>query len=167
VLQVDMDIAGIPLTTIDGGSSTLAEYDGDVKLIVNVASRCGLTPQYERLEALQRTYRDRGFTVLGFPSDQFKQELGSEAEIAEYCSATWGVTFPMFERVAVNGDHRHPLYAELTRTPDAQGEAGDVQWNFEKFVVTPDGAVHRFRPTTEPDAPEIVDLIESHLPVPE
>jgi glutathione peroxidase len=158
-----MDISGIPLTTIDGASSTLADYDGQVRLIVNVASRCGLSPQYEKLESLQRTYRDRGFTVLGFPSNQFKQELDSEAEIAEYCSATWGVTFPMFERVAVNGEDRHPLYAELTKAADAQGEAGDVQWNFEKFLITPDGAVHRFRPTTEPDAPEIVTLIESEL----
>ena len=158
-----MDISGIPLTTISGGAATLADYDGDVKLVVNVASRCGLSPQYEKLEAMQREYAGRGFTVLGFPSNQFKQELDSEADIAEYCSATWGVTFPMFERVAVNGDDRHPLYAELTATPDEQGVAGDVQWNFEKFVITPDGAVRRFRPTTEPDAPEIVELIEAHL----
>jgi glutathione peroxidase len=112
---------------------------------------------------MQREYRDRGFTVLGFPSNQFKQELDSEADIAEYCSATWGVTFPMFERVAVNGEDRHPLYAELTQAEDGEGEAGDVQWNFEKFLLTPDGAIHRFRPTTEPDAPEIVELIEANL----
>lgn len=159
-----MDISEIPITTISGGTATLADYDAPVKLVVNVASRCGLSPQYEKLEALQRTYQDRGFTVLGFPSNTFKQELDSEAEIAEYCSATWGVTFPMFERVAVNGEDRHPLYAELTATPDDQGEAGDVQWNFEKFLITPDGAVHRFRPRTEPDAPEIVELIEAQLP---
>lgn len=159
-----MDISGIPLTTIDGRRTSLADYDGRVRLVVNVASRCGLSPQYAKLEELQRTYGERGFTVLGFPSNQFKQELGSEEEIAEYCSATWGVTFPMFERVAVNGDDRHPLYAELTRTPDEQGEAGDVQWNFEKFLITPDGEVHRFRPTTEPDAPRIVELIEAQLP---
>jgi glutathione peroxidase len=158
-----MDISRIPLATISGGTDTLADHDG-VKLVVNVASRCGLTPQYEKLEQLQRTYGERGFTVLGFPSNQFKQELDSEAEIAEYCSATWGVTFPMFERVAVNGDDRHPLYAELTQVPDEQGEAGDVQWNFEKFLITSDGTVHRFRPTTEPDAPQIVELIESSLP---
>lgn len=159
-----MDISGIPLTTIDGRRTSLADYDGRVRLVVNVASRCGLSPQYAKLEELQRTYGERGFTVLGFPSNQFKQELGSEEEIAEYCSATWGVTFPMFERVAVNGDDRHPLYAELTRTPDEQGEAGDVQWNFEKFLITPGGEVHRFRPTTEPDAPRIVELIEAQLP---
>ena len=158
-----MNLDDIPITTTTGEETTLGAYDG-VRLIVNVASRCGLAPQYEKLETLQKTYGDQGFTVLGFPSNQFKQELGSEEEIAEYCSATWGVTFPMFERVAVNGDDRHPLYAELTRTPDEQGEAGDVQWNFEKFLITPDGEVHRFRPTTEPDAPRIVELIEAQLP---
>lgn len=155
----------IPVTTIDGTSTSLADWRDSVKLVVNVASRCGLAPQYEKLEQLQRTYGDRGFTVLGFPSNQFKQELDTEAEIAEYCSATWGVTFPMFERTRINGEHRHPLYAELTRTPDADGEAGDVQWNFEKFVITRAGEVHRFRPRTEPDAPEIVELIEASLPV--
>jgi glutathione peroxidase len=159
-----MDISEIPVVTIDGAAATLADYPADVKLVVNVASRCGLTPQYERLEALQRTYGDRGFTVLGFPSDQFRQELDSEAAIAEYCSATWGVTFPMFERVRVNGEDRHPLYAALTQAEDGSGEAGDVQWNFEKFLLTPDGAVHRFRPSTEPDDPRIVTLIESQLP---
>lgn len=165
MVGIRMDIAAIPLTTIDGRATSLAEFDGEVKLVVNVASRCGLSPQYEKLEALQKAYSGRGFTVLGFPSNQFKQELDSEADIAEYCSSTWGVTFPMFERIAVNGDDRHALYAELTRAPDDQGEAGDVQWNFEKFLLTPDGAVHRFRPRTEPDAPEIVELIEAQLPV--
>jgi glutathione peroxidase len=130
-----------------------------------VASRCGLSPQYRKLEGLQRTYESRGFTVLGFPSNQFLQELGSEAAIAEYCSSTWGVTFPMFERVRVNGRARHPLYAELTKVPDAQGKAGKVRWNFEKFLITPSGAISRFRPTTEPDAAEIVRLIEAQLPV--
>lgn len=160
-----MDIDTIPITTIDGTTTSLEGWRGDVKLVVNVASRCGLSPQYEQLEALQRTYGERGFTVLGFPSNQFKQELDSEAEIAEYCSSTWGVTFPMFERVAVNGEDRHPLYAQLTQTVDAEGEGGDVQWNFEKFLITPAGSVHRFRPRTEPDAAEIVDLIEASLPV--
>lgn len=159
-----MDIEALTLTAIDGTAVPLARWAGDVKLVVNVASRCGLSPQYEKLEQLQRSYRARGFTVLGFPSDQFRQELDSESEIAAYCSSTWGVTFPMFERVAVNGADRHPLYAALTATPDADGEAGDVQWNFEKFVVTPAGDVHRFRPRTEPDAPEIVALIEASLP---
>jgi glutathione peroxidase len=160
-----MDLRDIPLTTIDGRRTSLAEFDGQVKLIVNVASRCGLSPQYEKLERLQRTYGARGFTVLGFPSNQFLQELGSEEAIADYCSSTWGVTFPMFERVRVNGRSRHPLYAELTKTPDAQGKAGKVRWNFEKFLITPTGAISRFRPTTEPDAPEVIALIEAQLPV--
>jgi glutathione peroxidase len=158
-----MDIDDIPLTTIDGRTTSLAEYDGKVKLIVNVASRCGLSPQYEKLETLQRTYGGRGFTVLAFPSNQFLQELGSESAIAEYCSSTWGVTFPMFARVRVNGRSRHPLYAELTKTPDAAGTAGKVRWNFEKFLITPRGEITRFRPTTEPDDPEVVDRIEQAI----
>lgn len=159
-----MTITDIPLTTIRGEQTSLAEFDDKVLLIVNVASRCGLAPQYEKLEELQKTYGDRGFTVLGFPSNQFLQELGTEEKIAEYCSATWGVTFPMFEKIRVNGKQQHPLYTELTKTPDADGKAGKVSWNFEKFLITPDGDVHRFRPRTEPDAPEIVELIESSLP---
>jgi len=154
----------IPLTTIDGSTTSLAEYQDKVVLIVNVASRCGLAPQYEKLEQLQKTYADRGFTVLGFPSNQFLQELSSEDAIKEYCSTTWGVTFPMFEKVKLNGKNAHPLYQELTKTEDASGKAGKVKWNFEKFVITPGGQVHRFRPTTEPDAPEIVSLIEGSLP---
>ena len=162
---VDMTtISEIPLTTIDGSTTSLAEYDDKVVLIVNVASRCGLAPQYEKLEELQKTYGDRGFTVLGFPSNQFLQELGSTEAIKEYCSLTWGVTFPMFDKVKVNGKNAHPLYQELVKTPDAAGKAGKVKWNFEKFVLTPDGEVHRFRPNTEPDAPEIVSLIEKSLP---
>lgn len=160
-----MNLDDIPLTTIDGEPTSLAAYAGKVKLIVNVASRCGLAPQYAKLEALQRSYADRGFTVLGFPSNQFLQELGSTESIKEFCSLTYGVTFPMFEKVKVNGRSQHPLYAELTTTRDAKGKAGKVIWNFEKFLVTPDGAVHRFRPTTEPDAPEIVGLIEASLPI--
>lgn len=160
-----MSLDEIPITTIDGEVTSLAAYDGKVKLIVNVASRCGLAPQYAKLEELQRTYAERGFTVLGFPSNQFLQELGTEDAIKEYCSTTWGVTFPMFEKTKVNGRSQHPLYAELTKTPDSRGKAGRVTWNFEKFLVTPDGQVHRFRPTVEPDAPEIVELIEASLPV--
>jgi len=159
-----MTLTDIPITTIDGAQTSLAEFDNKVIMIVNVASRCGLAPQYEKLEALQKTYGDRGFTVLGFPSNQFLQELGSEEKIKEYCSTTWGVTFPMFEKIRVNGKQQHPLYAELVKTPDAKGHAGKVSWNFEKFVITPAGEVHRFRPTTEPDSEEIVDLIESSLP---
>lgn len=157
-------ISEIPLTTIDGSTTSLAEFDDKVVLIVNVASRCGLAPQYEKLEELQKTYGERGFTVLGFPSNQFLQELGTTDAIKEYCSLTWGVTFPMFDKVKVNGKNAHPLYQELVKTPDAAGKAGKVKWNFEKFVITPGGEVHRFRPTTEPDAPEIVSLIESSLP---
>lgn len=156
-----MNLNDIPLVTIDGASTSLAEFEGKVKLIVNVASRCGLAPQYEKLEALQKEYGDRGFTVLGFPSNQFLQELSDTDKIKEYCSMTWGVTFPMFEKVKVNGKSQHPLYAELAKAPDADGKAGKVKWNFEKFLVSPDGSVHRFRPTTQPDDPAIVALIES------
>jgi len=159
-----MSLNDIPLVTIDGEPTSLAPYAGKVKLIVNVASRCGLSPQYKKLEDLQKTYGDRGFTVLGFPSNQFLQELGSSEAIKEFCSTTYGVTFPMFEKIRVNGRSQHPLYAELTRAPDANGKAGRVRWNFEKFVVTPAGEVHRFRPTVEPDAPEILELIEASLP---
>ena len=159
-----MDLTEIPVKTIDGTETTLAPYKDKVMLIVNVASRCGLAPQYEKLEAMQKQYGDAGFTVLGFPSNQFLQELGKNDAIKEYCSTTWGVTFPMFDRVKLNGKNAHPLYAALTKTPDADGKAGKVTWNFEKFVVTPDGSVHRFRPKTEPDAPEIISLIESSLP---
>ena len=158
-----MTLNDIPLTTIDGDATSLAQYADKVKLIVNVASRCGLAPQYTKLEQLQETYGDRGFTVLGFPSNQFLQELGSAEAIKEFCSMTYGVTFPMFEKIKVNGRSQHPLYAELTKTPDANGKSGRITWNFEKFIVTPAGAVYRFRPTTEPDAPEIIDLIESAL----
>lgn len=161
---INTTLNDIPLTTIDGATTSLAEYGDKVMLIVNVASRCGLAPQYEKLEELQKTYGERGFTVLGFPSNQFLQELKDTEDIKEYCSLTWGVTFPMFDKVKLNGKSAHPLYKELTQTPDALGKAGKVQWNFEKFVVTPDGSVHRFRPKTEPDDPAIIDLIESSLP---
>jgi len=158
-----MSLNEIPVVTIDGEPTSLARYADKVKLIVNVASRCGLSPQYKKLEQLQQTYGERGFTVLGFPSNQFLQELGSSAAIRQFCSTTYGVTFPMFEKIKVNGRSQHPLYAELTKTADAAGKAGRVKWNFEKFVVTPAGQVHRFRPQVEPDAPEILALIESSL----
>lgn len=157
-------LTDIPLTTIDGEQTSLAAYQDKVLLIVNVASRCGLAPQYEQLEQLQRTYGDRGFSVLGFPSNQFLQELGTEDAIKQYCSTTWGVTFPMFEKVKVNGRSAHPLYQELTKAEDGNGKAGRVKWNFEKFVVLPGGEVRRFRPDVLPDAPEIVALIEANLP---
>ncbi|MFC4243625.1 glutathione peroxidase [Gryllotalpicola reticulitermitis] len=154
----------IPLTTLDGRDTTLAEWTGLSKLIVNVASRCGLAPQYEKLEQLQRSYGERGFTVIGFPSNQFLQEYGNNEKIAEYCSTTWGVTFPIMDRIRVNGRHRHPLYKELVTTPDAEGKAGNIKWNFEKFLVAPDGTVARFRPKTEPDDPSVIAALEASLP---
>lgn len=157
------ELNSIDVTTLKGEKVTLGAYSDDVKLIVNVASRCGLAPQYEQLEELQRTYGDRGFTVLGFPSNQFLQELGSADAIEEYCSTTWGVTFPMFEKIQVNGRHRHPLYKLLTAFPYANGKAGRIKWNFEKFVVTPSGKVSRFLPTVTPDDPEIIAAIEGAL----
>ncbi len=159
-----MDLRDIPLTTIDGETTTLAEYDDRVVLVVNVASRCGLTPQYEKLEALQREYGDRGFTVLGFPCNQFAgQEPGSSDDIKSFCSMTYGVTFPLMEKVKVNGRKRHPLYVELTKVPDAAGKAGRVTWNFEKFVLLPDGEVARFRPNVQPDDPAVIAVIERGL----
>ncbi len=158
------DLDSIPLRKLDGDETTLAEWQGDAKLIVNVASKCGLSPQYAKLEQLQREYGDRGFTVIGFPSNQFLQEYRSNDKVAEYCTTTWGVTFPMMDRVRVNGRNQHPVYRELVKTPDADGKAGKVQWNFEKFLVAPDGTVTRFRPRTEPDDPEVVQAIEAALP---
>jgi glutathione peroxidase len=158
------ELRDIPLTTIDGNGTSLADFKDQVVLIVNVASRCGLSPQYEQLEQLQKTYGERGFTVLGFPSNQFLQELSTEDAIKEYCSMTWGVTFPMFEKVKLNGKSAHPLFAQLKKTPDDSGKAGRVAWNFEKFLVTPGNEVHRFRPTVVPDDPAIVNAIEAALP---
>jgi len=160
-----MAISDHSIHALDGSEADLSEYADKVALLVNVASKCGLTPQYEGLERLQETYGDRGFTVLGFPCNQFLgQEPGTAEEIAEFCSVTYGVSFPLFEKIEVNGDDRHPLYAELTQVADAEGEAGDIQWNFEKFLVTPDGAIQRFRPGVEPEAPELVAAIEAGLP---
>jgi glutathione peroxidase len=155
-----------PVNTLDGSPADLHDYDGKVALIVNVASKCGLTPQYEQLEQLQKRYGDQGFTVLGFPCNQFMgQEPGTAEEIQTFCSTTYGVTFPLFEKIDVNGEARHPLYAELTQTKDDEGEAGDIQWNFEKFLVGPDGeVVKRFRPGVVPDDPAVIDAIESNLP---
>jgi glutathione peroxidase len=159
-------VRDFPVNTLAGQPSSLADFDGKTLLIVNVASKCGLTPQYSGLEALQVRYADRGFSVVGFPCNQFgEQEPGSAEEIAEFCSTTYGVSFPMFEKVEVNGPGRHPIYDELTATTDAEGKAGDIQWNFEKFLVGPDGAViARFRPMTTPEAPELIDAIEANLP---
>jgi glutathione peroxidase len=133
-------------------------------LVVNVASKCGLTPQYEQLEELQKKYESRGFTVVGFPCNQFMfQEPGSNEEIGDYCSMTWGVTFPMMDKVKVNGLGRHPLYKELVKIKDTSGVAGPVKWNFEKFLVKRDGTVQRFRPTMKPDDAAIVSAIEADL----
>jgi glutathione peroxidase len=160
-----MSIYDHPVKSLDGGDADLAEQKGKAALIVNVASKCGLTPQYEGLERIHERFADRGFAVLGFPCNQFGgQEPGSPEEIATFCSTTYGVTFPMFEKVEVNGPGRHPIYAELTAVPDASGEAGDIQWNFEKFVLGPDGSVvARFRPRTVPDDPAVLAAIESTL----
>ena len=161
-----MSLAQIPLTTLDGDTTSLAAYDGRAVLVVNVASKCGLTPQYGALEQLARDYRDRGLTVIGVPCNQFMgQEPGTPEQIATFCSTTYGVTFPLLAKADVNGADRHPLYAVLTETADAGGDAGDVQWNFEKFLIAPGGAVvNRFRPRTEPDAPEVIAAIEAVLP---
>jgi glutathione peroxidase len=159
------DLRDIPFQTADGGTATLSEYGDQVLLVVNVASKCGLTPQYEQLEQLQRAYADRGFTVLGFPCNQFMgQEPGSMDEILEYCSVTWGVTFPVFDKVKVNGGKAAPLYKALKKAQDEEGNKGPILWNFEKFVITPGGAVHRFRPNTKPDDPSVVEVIEANLP---
>jgi glutathione peroxidase len=161
-----MSLYDIPLNTLNGADTSLAEYKGKAVLVVNVASKCGLTPQYEGLENLQKRYEDRGFTVLGVPCNQFGgQEPGTAEEIETFCSTTYGVTFPMLDKLEVNGDGRHALYSELTLTPDADGEAGDVQWNFEKFLLTPDGTVAaRFRPGTLPESDDVITAIESQLP---
>jgi glutathione peroxidase len=156
----------IDLQTLSGADAKLGDYAPDAILVVNVASKCGLTPQYNGLERLQERFSGRGFSVVGFPCNQFGgQEPGSSEEIAEFCSATYGVTFPMFEKIEVNGEGRHPVYTELTALEDAAGEAGDIQWNFEKFLIGPDGQpIARFRPRTEPEDPEVLAAIEASLP---
>jgi glutathione peroxidase len=161
-----MSLYDTTISTLDGPALDLEALRGRTVLVVNVASRCGLTPQYTGLEELQERYADRGFTVLGVPCNQFGgQEPGSAEEIATFCSTTYGVSFPLTEKVEVNGPGRHPLYATLTATPDDEGAAGDVQWNFEKFLLTPDGTIAaRFRPRTEPEAQEVVSAIEAALP---
>jgi glutathione peroxidase len=161
-----MGLYDIPIHTLSGEASSLAPYEGEALLLVNVASKCGLTPQYEGLERLQKTYGGKGFSVLGFPCNQFLgQEPGTAEEIQQFCSTTYGVTFPLFEKIEVNGEGRHPLYALLTETADAEGNAGDITWNFEKFLVSPSGdIVGRFRPQVEPEDPALVGAIEGQLP---
>jgi glutathione peroxidase len=157
----------IKLQTLGGEPATLGAYAGSVVLAVNVASQCGLTPQYAGLQRLYERFAARGFTVAGFPCNQFGgQEPGTAEEINEFCSANYGITFPLFAKIDVNGPDRHPLYAELTKTPDADGAAGDVQWNFEKFLIGRDGTIlARFRPLSDPEAPELIAAIEANLAV--
>lgn len=161
-----MSLHEIPLTTLDGTPTTLGAYRDQVVLIVNVASRCGLTPQYEGLQKLHDSYAANGFSVLGFPCNQFLgQEPGDADEIQSFCSTSYGVTFPLFEKIEVNGPNRHPLYAALTDYPDIEGKAGDIAWNFEKFLVDGDGnVVGRFRPLVEPLDPLLVAAVETRLP---
>jgi glutathione peroxidase len=156
----------VPLKTLQGKPAKLADYKGKALLLVNVASKCGLTPQYAQLEALQKKYAAKGFTVVGFPCNQFGgQEPGTAEEIETFCSTTYGVTFPMMEKIDVNGAGRHELYKKLTPIADAGGHTGDIRWNFEKFVVSSDGAtVTRFDPKTKPDDPKVVAAIEAALP---
>ncbi len=159
-----MSLYSIPLTTLQGEATSLAAFEGETVLIVNVASKCGLTPQYEGLEALQRTYGSRGFSVVGFPCNQFMgQEPGSAEEILEFCSTTYGVSFPLFEKIDVNGENRHPIYAELCEVADAEGYTGDIRWNFEKFLVSPDGLIQRFAPQVTPEDPALVEAIEGFV----
>ena len=161
-----MTVHDIAVNTLSGEPASLGDLAGQTLLVVNVASKCGLTPQYTGLERLHERFAGQGFAVVGFPCNQFGgQEPGSAEEIAEFCSTSYGVTFPMFEKIEVNGPGRHPLYTELTAVPDASGEAGDIQWNFEKFLVAPDGTViGRFQPMTDPEDPALVDAIEASLP---
>jgi glutathione peroxidase len=161
-----MSIYDVEMDALQGGSAELAQYQGKAVLVVNVASKCGLTPQYTALEDLQKRYSGQGFTVLGVPCNQFMgQEPGTAEEIAEFCSTTYGVTFPLTEKVEVNGPGRHPLYQRLVDTPDASGHTGDIRWNFEKFLIAPDGRIAaRFSPQAEPDSDEVVTAIEQTLP---
>ena len=161
-----MALYDIPIDTLTGEPSSLEPFRGRALLLVNVASKCGLTPQYTGLEHLQERYQSKGFSVLGFPCNQFMgQEPGTPEEIQQFCSTTYGVTFPLFEKIDVNGEQRHPLYARLTEVPDAAGEAGDITWNFEKFLVSPEGeVVGRFRPQVEPEDAGLVAAIEGQLP---
>ena len=160
-----MSLYDIPLRSLHGEPTSLAEHKGKALLLVNVASKCGLTPQYTGLEELHEQYAPRGFAVLGFPCNQFgEQEPGTAEEIETFCSTTYCVTFPMFEKLEVNGESRHPLYEQLTQQTDADGKAGDIQWNFEKFLVSAEGKViARFRPRTEPTSETVVDAISSAL----
>ena len=160
-----MSILTEPIHTLHGDETSLAAFAGKAILAVNVASKCGLTPQYTGLEALQKQYSDQGFTVVGFPCNQFGgQEPGSANEIETFCSTAYGVTFPMMEKIDVNGDERHPIYAVLTEVADSEGHSGDIRWNFEKFLIAPDGSVTRFSPMVTPEDSALVGAIEASLP---
>jgi glutathione peroxidase len=160
-----MGIKDIPLKALDGAPTSIAEHTDKAVLVVNVASQCGLTPQYTALEELQKTYAGQGFSVVGFPCNQFgEQEPGTAEEIQTFCSMNYGVTFPLFEKIDVNGEGRNPVYTELTKTADAEGYTGDIRWNFEKFLLDGEGnVVARFSPRTEPDDPKVVAAIKSLL----
>jgi glutathione peroxidase len=155
-----------PLHTLQGAPTRLGDFKGKALLIVNVASECGLTPQYTALEKLHEKLAPRGFSVIGFPCNQFgAQEPGTPEQIQTFCSTTYGVTFPLTEKIEVNGAGRHPIYGELTRVADAAGHKGDIRWNFEKFVVSADGTqITRFDPRTAPDDPAVLAAIEAGLP---
>jgi glutathione peroxidase len=161
-----MSVFDVEIGALHGGPADLGQYRGKAVLVVNVASRCGLTPQYAGLQGLADRYADQGLVVLGVPCNQFAgQEPGTASEIADFCEVNYGVTFPLTEKVDVNGAVRHPLYAELVDTPDADGHIGDIRWNFEKFLVSPDGTVAaRFSPRVDPESPEVVAALEKALP---
>ena len=160
-----MSIYDVSIQALDGSPADLTQYNDKTVLLVNVASKCGLTPQYAGLQELHEQYAEKGFAVLGFPCNQFgAQEPGSPDEIAMFCESSYGVTFPLFSKIEVNGEGRHALYEELTAHADDEGEAGDIQWNFEKFLVSRDGeVVRRFRPLTTPDDAGLVSAIEDQL----
>ena len=160
-----MSLYDAPVKTLKGEPASLKDYEGKTVLVVNVASKCGLTPQYTGLEELHEKYKDQGFAVLGFPCNQFGgQEPGSAEEIETFCSTTYGVTFPMFEKIEVNGENTHPLYEELKKVADAEGHSGDIRWNFEKFVIGPNGQITRFSPMVTPDDEGLVGTIVGNLP---
>jgi glutathione peroxidase len=161
-----MSLHDLEINALDGEQKRLGDYKGKALLVVNVASRCGLTPQYSGLQQLYDDYSERGLEVLAFPCNQFgSQEPGTADEIKTFCESSFGVTFPLFEKIDVNGPNRHPLYAELTQVSDAKGHDGDIRWNFEKFLISPEGEiVARFSPIITPEAPELIEAIESQLP---
>ncbi len=160
-----MSLYDVPVAALDGTPDALANQKGKVSLVVNVASQCGLTPQYAGLQKLYERYGDQGFAVLGFPCNQFgAQEPGTADEIKTFCETRYGVTFPMFEKIEVNGEGQHPLYAQLNQTADGEGHKGDIRWNFEKFLLSRDGEViARFSPMVDPEAQELTSAIEQAL----